>query len=61
MQVRNLHSDWKNGCAFLALLNGALGGTMDMDTVRADREAHADNISQASSPIAKPQGSRLGH
>ena len=32
-QVRNLDKDWQNGCAFLALFNGAVPGQVDMAAV----------------------------
>ena len=44
-QVRDLQSDWLNGCAFLALFNGAMSGVVEMAQVNPS-EAET-NISRA--------------
>ena len=36
-QVRDLDSDWTNGCAILALLNGAFSGVVSMQKVNSDK------------------------
>ena len=43
-QVRNLDEDWRNGCAFLALYNGAAPGELDLWAV--DTSDAAANINR---------------
>jgi len=43
-QVRNLEEDWRNGCAFLALYNGAAPGELDLWVV--DTSDAAANINR---------------